>query len=132
MHQQNILNNTEATTPNSGKKRALRPEDEVLDNDDSKKRRYAQHDVRVTSPCRSSVRFATTQPALMASEYRGCSHFSEQLQRGRRRWREGSEPPNWDCREFHGRRSMIASYDDRPGAERNPLHDSETRRTASA
>ncbi|KAL6690014.1 hypothetical protein J3F84DRAFT_222253 [Trichoderma pleuroticola] len=117
MHQQNILN-TEAATPNSGKKRALRLEDDVLDNDDSKKRRYAQDDVGVAGPCASNVRFGTTQPA---SEHRG---RPEQLQRGRTRWRDGSEPPNWDCREFHERQSVIASYDDSPGAERNPFQDS--------
>lgn len=117
MHQQNILNTTEAVTPNSGKKRALRPDDEVLDNDDSKKRRFAQHDVRMAGRCGSKVRFGTTQPALTASE-------SEQPQRGRTRWREGSEPPNWNCKEFHGRQTMTASYDDSPGAERNPLQDS--------
>ncbi|KAL6816194.1 hypothetical protein V8C40DRAFT_85285 [Trichoderma camerunense] len=116
MHQQNILNKTEAVTPNSGKKRALRPDDEVLDNDDSKKRRFA-HDMRVTGRCGSKVRFGTTQPDLTASEF-------EQPQRGRTRWREGSEPPNWDCKEFHGRQIMSASYDDSHGAERNPLQDS--------
>ncbi|KAL6800081.1 hypothetical protein J3E68DRAFT_263139 [Trichoderma sp. SZMC 28012] len=124
MHQQNILNTTEAATPNSGKKRALRQEDEVLDNDDSKKRRYAHHDARVTGRCGSNVRFGTTQLALTASEHRGTLDSSEQPQRGRTRWREGSEPPNWDCKEFHGRQSMSASYDDSPGAERNPLQDS--------
>lgn len=118
MHQQNILNTTEAVTPISGKKRALRPDDEVLDNDDSKKRRFAHHDARVTGRCGSRVRFGTTQPALTASEE------SEQSQRGRTRWREGSEPPNWDCKEFHGRQIMSASYDDSPRAERNPLQDS--------
>ncbi|KAK4085204.1 uncharacterized protein Triagg1_194 [Trichoderma aggressivum f. europaeum] len=129
MHQQNILNTSEAATPNSGKKRAFLPDDEVLDNDDSKKRRYAQDDVRAAGRCGSNMRFGTTQPALTASEHRG---RSDELQRGRTRWREGSEPPNWDCREFHERLSMVASYDDSAGAERNPFQDSETRRAIAA
>lgn len=132
MHQQNILNTTEAATPNSGKKRALRPDDEVLDNDDSKKRRFAQHDARMAGRCGSNVRFGTTQLGLTASEHQGTLDSSEQPQRGRTRWREGSEPPNWDCQEFHGRQIMSASFDDSLGAERNPFQDSETQGATSA
>ncbi|EHK18180.1 uncharacterized protein TRIVIDRAFT_226291 [Trichoderma virens Gv29-8] len=124
MRPQSIHNATEAAAPSSCRKRALRVEDEMLDNDDSKRRRYEHHNEPVAGPCGSSMHFTTTQPALEVSDHRGCPHFSEQLVRGRTRWREGSEPPNWDCREFHTRRTMMASYDDSVGTERNPHHNS--------
>ncbi|KAL7946129.1 hypothetical protein V8C42DRAFT_344856 [Trichoderma barbatum] len=113
MNQQSIHTSAETAGPNNSKKRTQRPEEEeVPGNDDAKKRRFEQRDACMTGSVSAT------------SDHQACLHVSDQLLRGRTRWREGSEPPGWDCREFHARRSTIASYDDSPRTEENPNQNS--------
>ncbi|EGR51429.1 uncharacterized protein TRIREDRAFT_104313 [Trichoderma reesei QM6a] len=52
-------------------------------------------------------------------------HSEPQERRGRTRWREGSEPLGWDDSEWTTPRNMVASFDDGPGAQQNPILDSD-------
>lgn len=129
-----MLNTTEVAAPNVGKKRAFGPEQAVLDIDvDPKKRRYEGHGLHLTRPGGDSTDSTTTQPSLTASDNQACFELSgEQRHRGRTRWREGSEPLEWDFLTWHTRRSMTASFEDGPGEEKNHDQNSETGTAKSA
>ncbi|KAL7935525.1 hypothetical protein V8C35DRAFT_279254 [Trichoderma chlorosporum] len=105
MLQQNTSATTRAATPSSGKKRAFRPDDERLENDAAKKHKSEHHDVH--------------------------GPFSEQMRRGRTRWRTGSEPAGWSGLEPYGRRITVAWYDDSLEAEKSPQQSPETDTAAS-
>ncbi|KAL7819859.1 hypothetical protein V8C26DRAFT_393595 [Trichoderma gracile] len=75
---------------------------------------------------------ASTQPGAsdgMATENQSYFQISSERQeqpepqerRGRTRWRQGSEPLGWDDSEWTTPRNMVASFDDGPGVEQNPI-----------
>jgi hypothetical protein len=109
-------NFTEVTSPNTGKKRQFPPEQGLLDtNVDSKRRRCETHEKTVESSADSATSAATSQPSSTTSDARnGCELSSEQLYRGRTRWREGSEPLDWDYMAWYLRQSKVASFEDKP------------------
>lgn len=122
-----MLSPTIAPAPGTAKKRQYysRPDAGV----DSKRRRYeATGNVRKTNvkvkKSQAKTRKSTTKnaaPAVATSSLKasetpsaGEQPSKEEPCRGRRRWRAGSEPQDWDEREWYLGDSMVASVEDRP------------------
>ncbi|KAM0258579.1 hypothetical protein ACHAQJ_003750 [Trichoderma viride] len=111
-----MLGLTEVTAPNTGKKRQFLAEQGPLDiNVDSKRRRCENHDKASESSADSAASAVTSQPGSTTSDVQKRGEFSgEQAYRGRSRWREGSEPLDWDYMAWYLRQSKVASFEDRP------------------
>ncbi|UKZ92860.1 uncharacterized protein TrAFT101_007793 [Trichoderma asperellum] len=117
--QKSMLSLANATAPNTGKKRQLCLEQGPLGACvDSKRRRCETSDKLAKS-------IAVPAAALSALEMSEVSSAREQLSeeelyRGRKRWRAGSEPLDWDNVKWCLGDSMVASFEDNPeklGAE---------------
>lgn len=136
-----MLSLAKASAPSTAKKRQLYSK---LDAGvDSKRRRCeATDNIRksnLKAPNSNKARKSRAKPAapavasssLKATETpsAGKQPSEEELCRGRRRWRAGSEPQGWDEKEWHTGDGMTASIEDRP--EKPKKHDSKYTTDAS-
>ncbi|KAL9477345.1 hypothetical protein ACSS6W_007186 [Trichoderma asperelloides] len=114
-----MLSLANATAPNTGKKRQLCLEQGPLGAGVDSKRRRCETSDKLTKS------IAVPAAALSALEMSEVSSAREQLSeeelyRGRKRWRAGSEPLDWDNVKWCLGDSMVASFEDNPeklGAE---------------
>lgn len=143
-----MLSTTDSTAPNVDKKRPFSPEQAGANNNaDSKRRRYDSQgnaaesntvmmDVETPLPGltvpnveEDGTDVETTQPSLALSEVEGdAASFGEQHQRGRARWRAGSEPREWDFVTWYyfPEDRAAASYGDDHGEEKFCHHGSKS------
>ncbi|EHK49804.1 uncharacterized protein TrAtP1_007645 [Trichoderma atroviride] len=137
-----MLSLAKASAPNTAKKRQLYSK---LDAGvDSKRRRCEANDkvrksnVKAQKSNNKARRSHanTAAPAVASSSLKvtetpsaGKQPSEEELCRGRRRWRAGSEPQGWDEKEWHTGDGMTASIEDRP--EKPKKHDSKSTTDAS-
>ncbi|KAL7900219.1 hypothetical protein HDV63DRAFT_307155 [Trichoderma sp. SZMC 28014] len=96
---------------------------------DSKRRRYEAHEnfpksnvkvkksqakARKSSPKNAAPAVPSSSLKMSETPSAGEQPSMEESCRGRRRWRAGSEPQDWDEREWYLGDSMVASVEDKP------------------
>ncbi|KAL6904262.1 hypothetical protein GGI43DRAFT_315315 [Trichoderma evansii] len=115
MSRKSMFSLAEATAPSTAKKRQLFSGHGLLDvGVDSKRRRCEINDKVAKSSANSAAPAAALSSLKMSETLSARKQLSkEELCRGRRRWRAGSEPLDWDNSEWYLGNSMVASFEDR-------------------
>lgn len=106
----------EATALGTAKKRQLFSGQGLLDAGVDSKRRRCEANDKIAKASANSAAPAATSSNLKLSEILciGEQLSEEELSRGRKRWRAGSEPLDWDNTEWYLGNSVIASLEDGP------------------
>lgn len=110
-----MLSLVEATAPSAAKKRQLFSGHGLLDASVDSKRRRCETNDKVAKSSVNSVSPVAALSSLKMSETMSAKEqlSKEELCRGRRRWRAGSEPLEWNNSEWYLGDSVVASFEDR-------------------